>query len=153
MQASVKGPRHAARAIGSRGIENRSVGGLTESLVEELRRVVTGGVAIGGGASRRAEISRGTGEWHFAFGHSGRVLEQGEDVLAFEIWVVGEDLIDGVSGGEVSDRCAHGDAHAADAGERADPLGSTLMRSNEGTATTAVPCLPRAAMRELGVVA
>jgi len=43
--------------------------------------------------SRRPGISRETGEWQFTFGHcGGRVLERGEDVLAFEILVVDKDL-------------------------------------------------------------
>src|SRR5439155_15556609 len=57
---------------------------------------------------------------HFFLREPGRVLERRLQVLAFEIRIVGEDLVLGRSVRELPGDDGHGNPHAADAGPAAE---------------------------------
>ena len=68
---------------------------------------------------------------HFTFiDDRRRGLEGGQHVLAPEVGVVGEDLLDCPAGRELAKGECHGDPHPADARSASICAGSTVIRSN-----------------------
>lgn len=52
----------------------------------------------------------------------GCIFERGEDILAFQVGIVGQQLIDADVSGELAEHLADGDAGVADAGQPSHPV-------------------------------
>lgn len=71
-------------------------------------------------------------------------IERGKDVLAFQVGVVGQQLVDVGAGGELTQYRADGDAGVANAGQAAHPVwinGDSLL--GHGARVRRCPPLPR----------